>query len=165
MTNLDSTLKSRDVSLPTKGHIVKALVFPVVIYRCESWTIMKAECWRTDASELWCWQLRVPWTVKRWNQSILKKKSTLNIHWVDWCNAEAEAPILWLPDVKCWLIEKDHDVGKNWGQEEKMETEGEMVGWYCWLNRHEFEQTLGNSEGQGSLACFSSWGHKKSNTT
>ena len=84
MTNLDSILKSRDVTLLTKVRIVKAMVFPVVMYGCESWTIRKAEHQRIDAFELWCWRrlLRVPWTARRSNQSILKK-STLNIHWKD----------------------------------------------------------------------------------
>ena len=74
MTNLDSILKSRDITLPTKVHLVKAMVFPVVMYGCESWTIKKAEHWRIDAFELWCWRslLRVPWTARRSNQSILK---------------------------------------------------------------------------------------------
>ena len=77
MTNLDSILKSRDVSLPTKVHLVKAMVFPVVMYGCESWTIKKAEHQRLDAFELWCWRrlLRVPWTTKRCNQSIVKETS------------------------------------------------------------------------------------------
>ena len=77
MTNIDSILKSRDVTLPTKLHLVKAMVFPVVMYGCESWTIKKAECWRIDAFELWCWRrlLRVPWTARRSNQSILKEIS------------------------------------------------------------------------------------------
>ena len=77
VTNLDSILKSRDITLPTKFHLVKAMVFPVVRYGCESWTIKKAECWRTDAFELWCWRrlLRVPWTARRSNQSILKEIS------------------------------------------------------------------------------------------
>ena len=75
MTNLDSILKSRDITLPTKVHLVKALAFPVVMYGCESWTIKQAECQRIDAFELWCWRrlLRVPWTARRFNQSILKK--------------------------------------------------------------------------------------------
>ena len=74
MTNLDSILKSRDITLPTKVRLVKAMVFPVVMYECESWTVKKAECWRIDAFELWCWRrlLRVPWTARRSNQSILK---------------------------------------------------------------------------------------------
>ena len=77
MTNLDSILKSSDIVLPTKIHLVKAMVFPVVMYGCESWTIKKVECWRTDAFELWCWKrlLRAPWTAKRSNQSILKEIS------------------------------------------------------------------------------------------
>ena len=75
MTNLDSIFKSRDITLPTNVHLVKAMVFPVVMYGCESWTVKKAECWRTDAFELWCWRrlLRVPWTARRSNQSILKE--------------------------------------------------------------------------------------------
>ena len=77
MTNLDSILKSRDITLPTEVHLVKAMVFPVIMYGCESWTIKKAECWRIDAFELWCWRrpLRVPWTARRSNQSILKEIS------------------------------------------------------------------------------------------
>ena len=75
MTKLDSILKSRDITLPTKVHLVKGMVFPVVMYRCESWTLKKAECWRTDAFQMWCWRrlLRVPWTERRSNQSILKE--------------------------------------------------------------------------------------------
>ena len=80
MTKLDSVLKSRDITLPTKVQIVETMVFPVVMYGCESWTIKKAECQRTDAFELWCW--RVPWTARRSNQSILKEISP-NIHWKD----------------------------------------------------------------------------------
>ena len=94
MTYLDSILKSRDVTLPTKIHLVKAMVFPVVTYGCESWTVMKAEHRRIDAFELWCWRrlLRVPWTARRSNQSILKG-TVLNIHWRT--DAEADTPILW----------------------------------------------------------------------
>ena len=77
MTNLNSMLKSRDITLPTKVHLIKAMVFPVVMYGCESWIVKKAECWRIDAFKLWCWKgfLRVPWTSRRSNQSILKKIS------------------------------------------------------------------------------------------
>ena len=84
MTNLDSIVKSRDITLPTKVRLVKAMVFPVVRYGCESWTIKKAECQRIDAFELWSWRrlLRVPWTVRRSNQSFLKE-SVLNVHWKD----------------------------------------------------------------------------------
>ena len=99
MTNLDSILKSRDITLPTMVHLVKALVFPVVMYGCEIWAIKKAENRRIDAFELWCWRrlLRVPWTARRSNQSILKEISpecSLERH------AKAEAPILWPPEAK-----------------------------------------------------------------
>ena len=80
-------------------------------------------------------------------------------------DAEAETLILWSLDVKNWLIGKAPDAGKDWGQEEKEVTEEEMVGWHHWLSGHEFEQTLGDSEGQGSLACCSPWGHRESDTT
>ena len=84
MTNLDSMLKNRDITLPTKVHLVKAMVFPVVIYGCESWTVKKAECQRIDTFELWCWRrlLRVPWTAKRYNRSILKEISP-GVFWKD----------------------------------------------------------------------------------
>ena len=95
MTNLDSILKSRDVTLPTKVHLVRAMVFPVVMYGCESWTVKKAERRGIDGFELWCWRrlLRVPWTARRSNQSILKEICP-------GCLLEAETPILWPPDVK-----------------------------------------------------------------
>ena len=99
MTNLDSILKSRDITLPTKVRLAKATVFPVVMYGCESWAIKKAEHLRIDAFKLWCWRgfLRVPWTARRSNQSILKEISPIFIGRTD---AEAEAPILWPPDAK-----------------------------------------------------------------
>ena len=99
MTNLDSLLKSRDITLPTKVHLVKAMVFPVVMYGCESWTVKKAERRRIDAFELWCFRrlLRVPWTARRSNQFILKTSPGCFIGRTD---AEAEAPILWPPHVK-----------------------------------------------------------------
>ena len=86
MTSIDSILKSRDSTLPTKVCLVKAMVFPVVMYGCESWTVKKAECQKIDAFELWCWRrlLRVPWTARRSNQSILKE-TVLGVHWKDWC--------------------------------------------------------------------------------
>ena len=94
MTNRNSILKSRDITLSTKVHLVKAMVFPVVMYRCQSWTIKKAEC-RIDAFELWCWRrlLRVPWTARRSNQSILKQI-------IGRTDVETETPILWPPDAK-----------------------------------------------------------------
>ena len=99
MTNLDSIFKSRDITLPTKVRLVKAMVFPVVMYGYESWTIKKAECQTIDTFELWCWRrlLRVPWTARRSNQSILKEISPEFIGRTD---AEAETPILWPPDEK-----------------------------------------------------------------
>ena len=100
MTNLDSILKSRDITLPTKVHLVKGMVFPVVMYGCESWTIKKAECQAIDAFELWCWTrlLRVPWTARRSNQSILKEISPE--YSLEGLTAGAETPIFWLPDAK-----------------------------------------------------------------
>ena len=97
MTNLDSILKSRDITLPTKVHLVKAMVFPIVTYGCKNWTIKKAKRRRIDAFELWCWRrlLRVPWTARRSNQSILKEISPKYS-----LDAEAEVPILWPPDAK-----------------------------------------------------------------
>ena len=145
MPNLDSILKSRDIKkkkqrhyFASKIHLFKALVFPVVRYRCESWTLRKAKHRRIDAFELWCWQrlLWVPWIARRSNQSILRK-SVLNIHWRT--DAEAETPILWPPDVKNWLIGKDPVAGKDWRQEEKGTTEDELFGWHHWLYGHEFE--------------------------
>ena len=165
MTNLDSIFKSRDVTLSTKVHLVKTMVFPVVMYGCESWTVKKAECWRIDVFELWCWRilLRVPWTVRRSNRSTLKD---INPEYsLGRTDAEGEAPILWPPEAKSWLTGKDPDAGKDWGQEEKGMTENEMVGWHHWHNGHEFEQTLRDSGGQRSLACYSSKGGKDSNTT
>ena len=138
ITNLDSIFKSQDIALPSKIHLVKAMVFLVAMYGCESWSVKKAECCRIDAFELWCWRrlLRVPWTARRSNQSILKViQSWVFIGRTDF---EAEAPIFWPSDAKTWLIGKDPDAGKDWRQEEKGMTEDEMVGWHHWLNGHEF---------------------------
>ena len=100
MINLDSTLKSRDITLPTKIRLVKAMVFPVVLYRSESWTIKKAERQRIDAFELWCWRrlLKVPWTERRSNQSILKGISPE--YSLEGLMLKLETPILWPPDAK-----------------------------------------------------------------
>ena len=118
MTNLDSILKCRDITLSTKVCPVKAMVFPAFMYGCESWTIKKAECQRIDAFELWCWRrlLSIPWPARRSNQSVLKEISPV-VHWRT--DVEAKTPIFWPPDVKSWLIWKDLDAGKDWGQEEK----------------------------------------------
>ena len=146
-----------------KVHLVKAMVFPVVMYECESWTIKEAEDRRIDAFELWCWRrlLRVPWTARRSDQSILKeKKSWIFIGKND---AEAETPILRPPNVKNWLIWKDPDTGKDWRQEEKGTTGDEMAGLYHRLNGYEFEYTRGVGDGQGGLVYCSPWDHKESN--
>ena len=118
MTNLDTILKSRDITLPIKVCLLKAVVFPVVMYGCESWTVKNAERWRIDAFELWCWRrlLRVPWTARRSNQSILSKGDQSWV-FIGRTDAEAETPILWLPHAKSWLIGKDSDAGRDWGQE------------------------------------------------
>ena len=133
MTNLDSILKSRDITLPTKVHLVKVMVFPLVMYGCESWTVKKAEHWRIDAFELWCWRrlLRVPWTSRRSNQSFLKEISP-------GCSLEGLMLKLKL-QYKSWLIGKDPDARRDWGQEEKGATEDEMAGWHHQLDGHEFE--------------------------
>ena len=122
------------------------------MYGCESWTIKKAECVRIHAFELWRWKrlLRVPWDARRSNQSILKEISL--DYSSEGTDAETEAPIIfWPPDVKNWLTGKDPDARKDWRQEKGMTDE--MVGWHHWLNGHEFEQALGDGEGQRSLAC------------
>ena len=164
MTNLDYISKSRDITLTTKVCLVKAMVFLVVVYGCESWTIKKAEHWRIDAFELWCWRrlLRVPWTARRSNQCFLKEISPEYSLRID---AEAETPILWPPDVKNWLIWKNPDTGKDWRHEEKGTTEDETAGWHHQLDRQESEQALGVGDGQGGLMCCSPWGRKESDTT
>ena len=136
MTNLDSLLKSRDITLPTKVHLVKAMVFSVVMYGCESWIIKKAvvviqslshvqlfvthglQHRRNDVFELWCWRtlIRVPWTARRSNQSILKDQSWIFIGRTE---AEAEAPVVWTPDAKSQLTGKHPDAGQDRRQEEK----------------------------------------------
>ena len=157
MTKLVSILQSRDITLPTKVHLVKAMISPVVMYGCESWTIKKAECQRIDAFELWCWRrlLTIPWTARRSNQSVVKE---INPEYsIGRTDAVAEALILWLPDAKSQLIGKDLDAGKDWRQKEKGKTEDEIVVWHHQLNGREFEQTPGGSEEQGSLVCCSPW--------
>ena len=150
------------VTLPTKVHLVKAVVFPVVMYGCETWTVKKAECLRIYAFELWCWRrlLRVLWTARRSNQFIIKEISP---------EYSLEGLILklklWPPDAKNWLLGKDPDARKDWRREEKGMTEDEMVGWHHWLNRQKSEQAPGVGEGQGSLACCSPWGRKELDTT
>ena len=143
MTNLDGILRSRDITLPTKVHLVKAMVFPVVIYGCESWTVKKAECRRIDGFELWCWRrlLRVLWTARRSNQS--HSKGDQSWVFIGRTDPKAETPILWPPRAKSWLIRKDSDAGRDWGQEENGTTEDEMAGWHHWLDGREFKWTPG----------------------
>ena len=134
-----------------------------------------------SSGHVWMWELdhKESWAPKNWCfwTTVLQKtlespldckikpvKPKGNQSWIfiGRTDAEAEALILWPPDAKSWLTGKDPDAGKDWGQEEKGLTEDQMVGWYYWLNGHEFEQTLGDNEGQGSLVCWSSWGCKES---
>ena len=157
MTNQDSILKSRDSTLPTKVCLVKDMVFPVVMYGYESWTIKKAEHWRTDAFKLWCWRrlLRVPLECKE--IQLVNPKGNQSWIFIGRTDAEVEAPIFWPPDGKNWLIGKDPGAGKDWGREEKRMTEDEMAGWHHRLDGPEFEQAPGAGDGQRSLVCCSPW--------
>ena len=146
MTNLDSIFKSRDITLPTKVCLVKAMVFPVVMCGCESWTVKKAKHRIIDAFELWCWRrlLRVPWTARRSNQSILKEISP---------GISLEGMMLKLKLQyfghlmrRVDSLEKP-DAGRDWGQEEKGTTEDEMAGWHHGLDGHESERTPGDGDG------------------
>ena len=138
MTNLDSILKSRDITLPTKVHPAKAMVFQVVMYGCESWTTKKADCRRIDSLELWCWRrLESPLECKEIQP--VHPKGNQSWIFIGRSDAEAETPILWPPDKKNWLIWKDPDAGKDWRREKIGTTEDEMVGWHHQLNGHEFE--------------------------
>ena len=157
MTNLDSIFKSRDIILSTKVRLVKALVFPVGLVWM--WELGYKESW---APKNWCF-----WTVvlEKTLESPLdcseiqpvNPKGDQSRVFIARTDAEAETPILWPPDVKSWLIWKDSDAGKDWGQEEKGTTEDEMVGWHHRLNGHGFGWTPGVGDGQGGLACCSSW--------
>ena len=138
-----------------------------------------------SSSHVWMWELdyKESWMLKNWCfwtvvlektlESPLDCKEFQPVHpkgnqswiFIERTNAEAEIPILWPPDAKDWLTRKDPDAGKGWRQEKKGTTENEMVGWHHWLSGHDFEQTPGDGEGQGSLACFSPWGHKESDMT
>ena len=130
MTNQDSILQSKDITLLTKVHLVKAMVFSVVMYGCESWTIKKAECWRIDAFQTVVLEktLESPWDCKEMKP--VNPKENQPWIFIGRTDAEAEAPILWTPDVKSWLIGKDPDAGKDWRQEKKRATEDKMVVLY-----------------------------------
>ena len=159
MTNLDSILKTRDITLPTKARLGKAMVFPVVIW------IWELDCEESWALKNWCF-----WTVvlEKTLESPLDCKEIQPVYpkgdqsWVFIVRSdvEAETPILWPPDAKSWLIGKDPDAGKDWGQEEKGMTEDEMVGWHHRLSGHGFGWTPGVDDGQGGLVCCGSWGHR-----
>ena len=161
MTNLDNIFKSRDITLPTKVRLVKAMVFSVVVYGCERWTIKKAECRRIGAFELWCWirLLSVPWIARRSNQSILKEINTdysleglilkLKLQYFDHLMQRANS------------LEKTLVLGKTEGQRRRQQRMRYLNG----INGLEFAQALGDGEGQGSLSCCSPWGHKEWDTT
>ena len=135
MTSLDS-IKIRDSTLSTEVCLVKAMVFPVVMCGCESWTIKKAEHWRIDAFELWCWRrLLSPLDCKEIQP--VHPKGDQSWVFIGRTDVEAETPILWPSDAKSWLTWKDPNTGKDWGREKGM-TEDEMVGWHHRLNGHEF---------------------------
>ena len=162
MANLNSILKSRDTTLGTKLHLVKAMVFPVVMYGCDSWAIKNAENRRIDAFELWCWRrlFRVPWTAERSDTD----NSIGNQPWIfiGRTDVEADAPILWPCDTRSQLLEKILMLGKI-----KDGSRGDGRGWDGWMaSLKQWTWVLassGNSEGQGSLVCCSPWGHKESN--
>ena len=163
MTNLDSILKSRDITLLTKVHLVKAMGFPVVMYGCNNWTIKKAEPWSTDAFELWLEKtVESPLDCKEIKP--VNPKGNQSWIFIGRTDAEAEVPILghlrWRTDSleKTLFWERLRARGEGGNKDE-------MVGWHHRLNGHEFEQTLGVCDGQGRLVCCSPWGLSESNTT
>ena len=162
MTNLDSILKSRDIILPTKVHLVKAMVFPVVIYGCESWIIKKAEHQRTDAFELWCWRrlLRVPWTARRSNSSILKEISPE-------CSLEGLMLKLQLQYFghrmqRTDSLEKTVMLGKTEGRRRRGRQRMRRLDGTTDSTGQEFEQAPGAGDGQGRLVYCSPWSQKES---
>ena len=165
MTNLDSILKSRDITLSTKVPLAKAVVFPLVMYGCESWMVKKAECRRIDAF----------WTVvlEKTLESPLVCKEIQPVHsegdqsWLFIGRIDAESWNFSTLATSCKELThwKDSDAGRDWGQEEKGTTEYEMAGWHHQLDGHEFGWTPGVGDGQGGLACCDSWGRKESDTT
>ena len=160
-----STLKSRDITLPTKVHLFKAMVFSVVTYGCESWTIKKAEHRRIDALELWCWRrlLRVPWTAGKANQSILKEISPEYLLEVLMLKLKLQyfGHLMWRANSleKTLMLRKiEGRRGREWQRMKWLDGNHRFDG-------HEFEQALGVGDGQGSLACYSSWDCQESDTT
>ena len=159
MTNLDSIFKSRDITLPTKVRLVKAMLFPVVMYGCESWTVKKAEHRRIDAFELWCWRrlLRVPWTARRSNQSILMEISPgISLEGLMLkLKLQYFGHLMWRVDS----LEKTLMLGRIGGRRRRG-WQDEMAGWHHWLDGRESEWTPGVGDGQGGLACCISWDQK-----
>ena len=164
MTNLDSIFKSRDITLPTKVHLVKAMVFTVVMYGCESWTIKKAECWRINASELWCWRrlLRVD-GLQGDPTSPSKRRSVLGVHWKDWCWSWNSNPLAtWCEELThlkrpwCW---EGLGAGRRRGRQRMRSLDGITDSMDMGL------VTPAVGDGQGGLVCCGSWGHKESDTT
>ena len=164
MTNIDSILKSRDIILPTKVCLFKAMVFPVVMNWCESWTIKQAEHWRIHV--FWSMVLEKTLEHPLDCKEVKPVSPKGNKSWIftGRTDAEAETSILWPPNAKNWLIWKDLDAGKDWRQE-KGTTEDERVGWHHQLDGHEFEQSSQVGDGQGSLVCCSLWDRKESDMT
>ena len=165
MTNLDSIFKSRDITLPTKVRLVKAMVF-------SSGHLWR---WELDCEESWVPKNWCFWTVVlvKTLESPLDYKEIQPVHskgdqsWVFFgrTDAKAETPVLWPLHAKYWLIGKDSEAGRDWGQEEKEMTEDDMAGWHHWLDGRESEWTPGVGDGQGGLACCYSWGRKESDMT
>ena len=161
MTNLDSILKSRDITLPKKVHIVKAMVFPVIMYGCESWTIKKAECWRINAYELWCWRrlLRGPWTAMRSNQSILKEINPEYSLKEMMLKLQHFGHLMWRASDS---LEKTLMLGKTEGRRRQQRMR--------WLDNITNSTNTSLSkiqeiQGQWNLTCYSPWGHKELDTT
>ena len=155
---------SRDITLPTKVHLVKVMVFPVVMYGCESWTVKKVKCQRIDAFELWCWRrlLRVPWTARRSNQFILKEISPE--YSLEVLMQKLKLQYFGHLIGKTDSFEKTLILGKIEGRRRRGRQD-EMFGWHHRFNGHEFGWTPGVGDGQGGLVCCSSWGHKELDTT
>ena len=159
MTKLDRLLKSRDITLLTEVHIVKAMVFPVVIYKCQSWTIKKA-----DAFKLCCWRrlFRVLWIARKSNLLVLKE---INPEYsLEGLRLKLKLQCFGQLKPRANSLEKTLVLGKIEGRRENGMTEDEMIGWHHLFNEHEFEQTLGDIGEQRSLACSSPWGHKELDT-
>ena len=162
MTNLDSILKSRDITFSTRVHTVKAMVLPVVMYKCESWTINKAECQRIDAFEMWCQRrfLRIPWTARRSNHLILKE---INLEYsLEGLMLKLKLQYFGHQIGRADLLEKTLILGKIEGMRRRGRQRMRWLdGITDSINGHEFEQALGAGDGQGSLEYCSPWGHKE----